>query len=246
MPHGFGLQRSFGPGEIQGGGIWTDSHCDVIEVDSYGDRGGTAPWSMQGTAGGCFRGAAAACWTLFRTLGDAAITIDASGVSLSHLKKVAASIHAQGPIDGWPLLCPQQRTIPRPLNQTVPAHDMFPAHPTTLSICRYGSSYGHDASSLHRAGVIAAREPGMHVLVRDLSHLTLIPPNAIYSCPADFGHRDVVILSYKDGSTFRLVENSQGCPSISNGTRAWVPDGQTREALWDLASGGPIDIPQRP
>ncbi len=92
---------------------------------------------------------------------------------------------------------------------------LVPGRPAELLGCRY-----HGFNQPQRIGTLAASArfaPGPVAAL--LNAAAVVPPGALYNCPADFGERIVLRFGYANGATLTVLVPTAGCLFASNGDR---------------------------
>jgi hypothetical protein len=113
------------------------------------------------------------------------------------------------------LACPSN--LPSVRHHQIAGTDTFmvPGNPTALLACRY-----HGLNQPEPAGALAESaffDPAP--IAEALNAQPVIPPNAVYNCPIDFGDSIVLLFRYTNDSRLTVSVKESGCRFASNGDR---------------------------
>jgi hypothetical protein len=159
-----------------------------------------------------------------RTLAAAALAASlAVGVALAVNGQRSTSVTNPAPSSIPPtstlapaaLACPSH--LPSVGHHQIAGTDTFmvPGNPTALLACSYhGLNQPEPAGSLAKSALF---DPAP--IAEALNAQPVIPPNADYNCPIDFGDSIVLLFRYTDDSRLTVSVKESGCRFASNGDR---------------------------
>jgi hypothetical protein len=138
-----------------------------------------------------------------------------------------SSIPPTSPSTPAALACPSH--VPSVGHHQIAGTDtsMVPGNPATLLACRY-----HGLNQPEPVGSFAKSARFDPATIADaLNAQPVIPPNANYLCPIDFGDTVVLLFGYSDNSRLAVRIGTTGCRFASNGDRVVRIDPATLNRL---------------